>query len=183
MSDTHIEAEIATQPRNWLDAREVAARAPVAAAPARRARGRGRLRHVVLHGSGVRRAARGGRARRHRRLDADRGPAGPRLRPRRGDHPVRHHHRGAGPARRDPGTHPRHRDHLVAGHPGARPRGADPDPRGRRGVGGADAVRDHHAGDAALAPRRGPDRGRRRRPRRCSTPPRARWARPSPPTS
>ena len=53
-----------------------------------------RLRDVVLHGPGVRRAARAGRPRRDRRVRGQRAPPRPQLRRRAGDHPVRHDHRG-----------------------------------------------------------------------------------------
>ena len=73
-------------------------------APARRAGRRRRLRHLVVHRPGVRRAARAGRARRDRRVRRLRGPDRPLLRPGARPDPLRHHHRGAGPARRRHGT-------------------------------------------------------------------------------
>ena len=72
---------------------------------------------------------------------------------------------------------PGHGRDLVGRHSGARPGGPDPDPGSRRALRGTDPVRDDDAGDAALAPGRGPRAGGRAGPARCSTPARARSAR------
>ena len=155
-------------------------RATRALLPAARRAGRGRrLRHVALHGAGA--------TRRCARAPASASPT-----------PGRRPSTGSTAATtgcwRSPAPAPRPRCVDLLRGRAAAPVPATVDHRrrpalrcstsptpiltaaGRRAVRGADPVRDHHPGDAALAPRRGPDRGGRAGPGRCSTPTRARSA-------
>ena len=170
-----IEREILTQPADWRHAAARLAPDCRRCSAARRAGRGGRLRHVAVHGPGLRRGRARRRARRDRRLPRLRDAGRPALRPPGRDLPLGHDQRGAcgcsSAARRrhaDPRDHRRRRlavRRAGGGRGRARLR--------RRGVGRPDPVCDHRARAPAGGDRRR-HRCRGRRGRRALTEPAAR---------
>src|SRR3954469_22817039 len=128
-------------------------RTAVPAPCARRARRGGRLRNLLVHGTGVCGPAGGRRSRADRRVARERTPAGPRLRPSRRDLALGDHHRGDRGARALRPETTEHGDHGGCRRTRRRSGRTVGSRRRRRALRGADALRYDDAGAAAGLPR------------------------------